>query len=113
MSLTIKMQISLSSSFDSGKPVVPPFSDRLRGAGFQPIASRGIRVLQVNTGYRCNMTCAHCHIGAGPEKTEIMERGTVQAVLGALDTGSIETLDITGGAPELNPHFRFLVNEAR
>jgi radical SAM/Cys-rich protein len=72
-----------------------------------------ISTLQVNLGYRCNLACKHCHIEAGPARTEIMDRETVDAVLHALARSGIATLDITGGAPELNPHFRYLVAEAR
>jgi len=79
----------------------------------EPLRAKGISTLQVNIGYRCNLACKHCHIEAGPARTEIMDRETVDAVLHALAHSGIATLDITGGAPELNPHFRYLVAEAR
>jgi radical SAM/Cys-rich protein len=72
-----------------------------------------IEILQVNVGKLCNMTCRHCHVDAGPDRTdETMSRETIELCLAALDTTGASTLDITGGAPELNPHFRYLVDEA-
>lgn len=64
-------------------------------------------------GYRCNMACAHCHVSAGPARTEMMDRNTVDAVVAVLMSQPVKVLDITGGAPELNPHFRMLVVQAR
>lgn len=72
-----------------------------------------IRVLQVNVGKLCNQACQHCHVDAGPHRTEIMARETVEEVLAAIRRCGIQTVDITGGAPELNPHFEYLVTEAR
>jgi radical SAM/Cys-rich protein len=72
-----------------------------------------IRVLQVNVGKLCNQACQHCHVDAGPKRTEIMTRETVEEVLAAVRRCRIRTVDITGGAPELNPHFEYLVSEAR
>jgi radical SAM/Cys-rich protein len=69
--------------------------------------------LQVNVGYRCNQSCLHCHVAAGPNRTEEMSAEVVDMVLAFLQRQHIETLDITGGAPELNPHFRHLVRAAR
>jgi len=71
------------------------------------------RVLQLNIGRKCNQTCAHCHVNAGPARTEMMSRQTMQRVLDWLAKTTIPVVDITGGAPELNPHFRFLVEEVR
>jgi radical SAM/Cys-rich protein len=75
--------------------------------------SRPVDTLQVNLGYTCNQSCLHCHVNAGPTRTEQMDRATVDAVLDVLRAGGIGTLDLTGGAPELNPHFRYLVEQAR
>jgi radical SAM/Cys-rich protein len=80
---------------------------------FPPLARRRIDTLQVNVGYRCNQSCAHCHVGASPNRTEEMAGETVDLVLAVLGRRRIATLDITGGAPELNPHFRRLVRAAR
>jgi radical SAM/Cys-rich protein len=79
-----------------------------------PAISRGpLQTLQVNVGYRCNQSCVHCHVNAGPNRTEEMTTETVDLVLVYLERRRVATLDITGGAPELNPHFRRLVASAR
>ena len=79
-----------------------------------PALHRGrLQTLQVNVGYRCNQSCVHCHVNAGPSRTEEMSADTVGLVLDVLGRRRIAALDITGGAPELNPHFRRLVCEAR
>jgi radical SAM/Cys-rich protein len=80
---------------------------------FPPLARRRIDTLQVNVGYRCNQSCVHCHVGASPQRTEEMAGETVDLVVAVLAHRHISTLDITGGAPELNPHFRRLVRAAR
>ena len=80
---------------------------------FPSIRRNQLETLQVNLGYRCNQTCQHCHVNAGPTRTEVMQRETVDQVLAFIDTQQIRTLDLTGGAPELNPHFRYLVTSAR
>ena len=80
---------------------------------FPKIARRRIETLQVNLGYKCNQSCLHCHVNAGPTRTEMMDRDTVELVLGYLAAQDVTTLDITGGAPELSPHFRYLVEQAR
>jgi radical SAM/Cys-rich protein len=80
---------------------------------FPPLARRRMDTLQVNVGYRCNQSCVHCHVGAGPQRTEEMAGETVDLVVAVLAHRHISTLDITGGAPELNPHFRRLVRAAR
>ena len=80
---------------------------------FPAIQRRQPDTLQVNLGYTCNQTCVHCHVNAGPNRTEQMDRATVQQVLDVLRRGAISTLDLTGGAPEMNPHFPYLVESAR
>ncbi|MCB9539037.1 MAG: arsenosugar biosynthesis radical SAM protein ArsS [Myxococcales bacterium] len=78
--------------------------------GLRPAA---LEYFQINVGKLCNMTCRHCHVDAGPDRTaENMDRATVDACLAALDRTTAHTVDITGGAPELNPHFRYLVDQA-
>jgi radical SAM/Cys-rich protein len=72
-----------------------------------------IKILQVNLGYQCNLACKHCHVAAGPARKEVMDKETASLVLRVLAENPIETLDLTGGAPEMNPHFRWLVDEAR
>ena len=80
---------------------------------FPPLVRRRIDTLQVNVGYRCNQSCVHCHVGASPQRTEEMAAETIDLVVAVLAHQRIATLDITGGAPELNPHFRRLVRAAR
>ncbi|MBU6271223.1 MAG: arsenosugar biosynthesis radical SAM protein ArsS [Betaproteobacteria bacterium] len=80
---------------------------------FPALKRRRLETLQVNLGYRCNQSCLHCHVNAGPNRTEMMDAQTVVTVLAVLETRGISTLDLTGGAPELNPHFRNLVARAR
>jgi radical SAM/Cys-rich protein len=80
---------------------------------FPPIHRGSLETLQVNLGYLCNLSCVHCHVNAGPQRTELMDLETVDQVLSLLTRSGATTLDLTGGAPELNPHFRYLVVEAR
>ncbi|HEY7804412.1 MAG TPA: arsenosugar biosynthesis radical SAM (seleno)protein ArsS [Orrella sp.] len=80
---------------------------------FPAITRKGLQTLQVNLGYLCNQSCQHCHVNAGPNRTELMGKDTMDLVLKVLDKHSIELLDLTGGAPEMNPHFRYLVSGAR
>ena len=85
----------------------------LNATRFPAIQRRRLDTLQVNLGYKCNQCCVHCHVNAGPTRTEMMTRAVVDEVLAFLCAGRLPTLDITGGAPELNPHFRHLVTGAR
>jgi radical SAM/Cys-rich protein len=80
---------------------------------FPAIRRRSVETLQVNVGYVCNQTCLHCHVNAGPTRTESMTRETIDQVLAYLASSGATVLDVTGGAPELNPHFRYLVQGAR
>ena len=86
---------------------------RLETTDFPAIRRRRLATLQVNLGYKCNQTCVHCHVNAGPARTEMMERETISEIIAFLKTSRVKTLDVTGGAPELNPHFRGLVLAAR
>jgi radical SAM/Cys-rich protein len=85
----------------------------MRQYGFPPLARRRLEALQVNLGYRCNQSCVHCHVNAGPNRTETMSRETIADVLAFLGVAGVKRLDLTGGAPELNPSFRELVARAR
>jgi radical SAM/Cys-rich protein len=80
---------------------------------FPPLRRRRTEVLQVNLGYTCNQSCLHCHVNAGPARTEQMSAENIRAVLDFIRASDIRQLDLTGGAPEMNPHFRSLVTEAR
>ncbi|NWG23749.1 MAG: arsenosugar biosynthesis radical SAM protein ArsS [Pseudorhodoplanes sp.] len=87
-----------------------PLLDKIR---FPAISRDQLDTLQVNVGYRCNQSCVHCHVNAGPNRTEEMAAEVIDIVVAFLERQRISTLDITGGAPELNPHFRRLVTAAR
>jgi radical SAM/Cys-rich protein len=86
---------------------------RLEAIRFPPIRRGRLTTLQVNLGYRCNQSCFHCHVNAGPNRTEAMSCETVDLVLAVLEKRAIATLDVTGGAPELHPDFRRLAAAAR
>lgn len=85
----------------------------IQDTDFPAIQRRRLETLQVNLGYKCNQTCVHCHVNAGPTRTEMMSRETINDALAFVQASHVDTLDITGGAPELNPHFRDLVCAAR
>ena len=83
----------------------------LRQYRFPPLRRKRLETLQVNVGYRCNQSCVHCHVNAGPQRTEMMSAEVVEDVIAFLPR--VDTIDITGGAPELHPQFRSLVSRAR
>jgi radical SAM/Cys-rich protein len=85
----------------------------LKQTDFPELRRERLTTLQINVGYRCNQACLHCHVNAGPSRRESMSEETVDEVLAFIDASRVDTLDITGGAPELNPHFRYLVGAAR
>lgn len=103
-------QLKIISSVDGQHK---SFDSALRGQALFPLYATGVEVLQINLGKLCNQACRHCHVDAGPERREIMSRETVAACLDVLARTEIPTVDITGGAPEMNPHFRWLVEESR
>lgn len=90
-----------------------PFDRHLEQAGLFPLHATGITVFQINVGRVCNQTCRHCHVDAGPDRRERMSSETADHCLAALAMTDIPTVDITGGAPELNPNFRRLVERSR
>jgi len=90
---------------------LPRFEERISQIGLQPLRPIQIEILQVNVGKMCNQTCAHCHVDAGPDRQEIMIRETMSYCLKALEDSAVHTVDITGGAPEMNPDFRWFVEE--
>jgi radical SAM/Cys-rich protein len=91
---------------------VKPFEQALADSGLAPLRASGIQVFQINVGKLCNQTCQHCHVDAGPHRKEIMTRETAELCMTALSKTGIPTVDITGGAPELNPNFRWLVEQS-
>jgi radical SAM/Cys-rich protein len=91
---------------------LPPFEEKMRTAGLDPLRAIGITVFQINVGKLCNQTCHHCHVDAGPDRKEVMTRETAELCIRVLAKTEIPNVDITGGAPELNPNFRWLVEQA-
>jgi radical SAM/Cys-rich protein len=85
----------------------------LEPTDFPAIRRTALEVLQVNLGYLCNLSCTHCHVNAGPKRTELMDKATIDLILDFICRENIHTLDLTGGAPEMNPHFKYLVEQAR
>jgi radical SAM/Cys-rich protein len=90
----------------------PHFHATMEQAGLSPLCATGITVFQINVGKHCNQTCRHCHVDAGPDRTEKMTRETAELCMNALAKTDIPTVDITGGAPELNANFRWLVEQS-
>lgn len=98
---------------DSSPSHLAPFGDKLAEYGVLPLIRQKLISLQINLGKVCNQTCTHCHVDAGPDRRESMSYETAKQVIEFLATSEVKTLDITGGAPEMNPQFRMLVQEAR
>ncbi len=93
---------------------IVPFQQKMEAAGLYPLRATGVEILQVNLGKMCNQVCRHCHVDAGPDRKEIMTRSTMQHCLDVIRNNlSIHTADLTGGAPEMNPEFRWFVEEIR
>ena len=119
MTLTLlKRNNPLSSSAEQLKHLAETkscasFDSQLLQAKLSPLQATGITVFQINVGKLCNQTCRHCHVDAGPDRLERMTRETAEQCIRALAQTDIPTVDITGGAPELNENFRWLVTEAR
>ena len=92
---------------------IPSFESKLLANELFPLRPTVIDTLQVNVGKMCNQVCKHCHVDAGPDRKEIMTRETMQQCLDAIEKGQIKTVDLTGGAPEMNPDFRWFVEGIR
>ena len=90
---------------------IEAFDKKLNDIGLSPLKPTGIDIFQVNVGKMCNQVCKHCHVDAGPDRKEIMTRETMQLCLDAIRDTDIQTVDLTGGAPEMNPDFRWFVEE--
>lgn len=90
---------------------IESFESKLDNIGLLPLKPTAIDIFQVNLGKMCNQVCKHCHVDAGPDRKEIMTKETMQLCLDALDRSNIQTVDLTGGAPEMNPDFRWFVEE--
>jgi len=88
-----------------------PFDAILSESRIYPLTATGITIFQVNVGRLCNQLCKHCHVNAGPDRKEIMQKNTMEICLDIIEKTDIPTVDITGGAPEMNPNFRWFVKE--
>ncbi|TVQ11598.1 MAG: radical SAM/Cys-rich domain protein [Balneolaceae bacterium] len=108
-----ELQLEILNNGSETLKNVPKFGDKLRDTGLHPLKPTGIDIFQVNVGYMCNETCKHCHVDAGPDRKEIMTRETMELCLDAVRDTDIGTVDLTGGAPEMNPHFRWFVEEIK
>ncbi|WP_420385660.1 arsenosugar biosynthesis radical SAM (seleno)protein ArsS [Roseivirga sp.] len=90
---------------------IPSFESRLKDMGMNSLKPVGVDVFQINVGKMCNQVCKHCHVDAGPDRKEIMTRETMQQILDAMEGMPVKTVDLTGGAPEMNPDFRWFVEQ--
>lgn len=105
-----QLEILSNGIFKSGE--LPTFKNKISETGQFPLKAKKLEILQINVGYMCNQVCEHCHVDAGPDRKEIMTQETMQQILDVIKTTGAHTLDLTGGAPEMNPNFRWFVEEA-
>lgn len=97
--------------FEDG--TLPQFKEKLKQHKLDEIRPKALSILQINMGYMCNQVCAHCHVDAGPDRKEMMNRTTLEDCLRVMQNHKIETVDLTGGAPEMHPEFRWFVSKIR
>lgn len=105
-----QLEILSNGIFKSGD--LPKFQDKIAESNQFPLKAKTLEILQINLGYMCNQVCAHCHVDAGPDRKEIMTKKTMMQCLEVINNTKAHTLDLTGGAPEMNPNFRWFVEEA-
>jgi len=105
-----QLEILSNGIFKTGE--LPKFADKIAETGQFPLRAQKLEILQINLGYMCNQVCEHCHVDAGPDRKEIMTKATMQQCLEVIKNTEAHTLDLTGGAPEMNPNFRWFVEEA-
>ncbi|MBI6115497.1 arsenosugar biosynthesis radical SAM (seleno)protein ArsS [Salegentibacter maritimus] len=105
-------QLTFLSNGVFKKGELPLFKDKIAETGNAPLKPKKLEILQLNLGYMCNQVCSHCHVDAGPDRKEIMTKETMEQCLEVIKTTKAHTLDLTGGAPEMNPNFRWFVEEA-
>jgi len=105
-----QIEILSNGIFKNGE--LPTFKNKIAETNQFPLIAKKLEILQINVGYMCNQVCDHCHVDAGPDRTEIMTRDTMQQCLEVIKNTGAHTLDLTGGAPEMNPDFRWFVEEA-
>ena len=107
-----KRQLEILSNGIFNNNELPTFASKINAVGQFPLRPKKLEILQINLGYMCNQVCEHCHVDAGPDRKEIMTKETLQQCLEVIKNTPATTLDLTGGAPEMNPHFRWFVEEA-
>lgn len=105
-----QLEILSSGVFANGE--LPTFKDKINEKAPFTLRAKKLEILQINLGYMCNQVCEHCHVDAGPDRKEIMTRETMQQCLEIIQKTGAHTLDLTGGAPEMNPDFRWFIEEA-
>ena len=105
-----QLEILSNGIFADGE--LPTFAKKIKETNQFPLRPKKLEILQINVGYMCSQVCAHCHVDAGPDRKEIMTRETMQQCLDVIKKTGAHTLDLTGGAPEMNPNFRWFVEEA-
>lgn len=107
-------QIEIIEHGETGNFALVPFQEKLKQSNLYPLKPTQIEIFQVNIGKMCNQTCKHCHVDAGPDRKEIMTKETMQQCLDVLKNNpQLKTVDLTGGAPEMNPDFRWFVEEIK
>lgn len=110
----VNEQLAVIEHGSTGDFALVPFQQKLEESGLYPLKPTGVEIFQVNVGKMCNQVCKHCHVDAGPDRKEIMTRETMQQCLDALKLNlALKTVDLTGGAPEMNPDFRWFVEEIK
>ncbi len=109
-----RVQLQILEHGQTGDFALVPFQQKLEETGLYPLKPTGVQIFQVNVGKMCNQVCKHCHVDAGPDRKEIMTTETMHQCLDALQRNpSLQTVDLTGGAPEMNPQFRWFVQEIK
>lgn len=106
-----QLEILNGGIFEDG--TLPTFKEKVKNSNIQQVRPTGLEILQINVGYMCNQVCSHCHVDAGPDRKEIMTQETMEHILHVLRNSKINTVDLTGGAPEMHPQFRWFVEEIR
>ena len=106
-------QLDVLNAHEAQVSTLPLFSSLVSKAGYSSLTPHKLEILQINVGKLCNQSCAHCHVDAGPDRTEVMTKELLQKCLEVIERYAIPTVDITGGAPELNPYFRWFVSECK
>lgn len=105
----VESQLDVLSDTDAAH--IPAFSEKIDALGLFPLTPTNLDIFQINVGKMCNQVCKHCHVDAGPDRKEIMTKETMALCLKAIAISGAKTVDLTGGAPEMNPNFRWFVEE--